>query len=166
MRKLSRDDMLSKVKSRPWRRPWACLVFLFSSFLIFSSCATITPFGSEGVDGTMTLTKQEEVLWDDSRREQRQIAYSKMLYRDEALDTYLNRVARTVLPLEASGELLEVSVNVILSPYLNAFAYPNGAVYIHSGMLARIENEAQLAALIGHELTHATHRHLLRSTRT
>ncbi len=48
---------------------------------------------------------------------------------------------------------------------LNAFALPNGAVYVHTGMLARMDSEAELAALLGHEMTHATHRHALREQR-
>src|SRR5262249_33507572 len=38
----------------------------------------------------------------------------------------------------------------------NAFALPNGTVVLHSGMLMMLENEAQLAAVIGHEIAHAT----------
>jgi predicted Zn-dependent protease len=54
---------------------------------------------------------------------------------------------------------------VIKSPYLNAFAFPNGVIYIHTGILARMDNEAQLAALLGHEMTHCTHRHALKTLR-
>ena len=36
---------------------------------------------------------------------------------------------------------------------------PDGTVVIHSGLLAALENEAQLAAVLGHEITHTTHRH-------
>ena len=41
----------------------------------------------------------------------------------------------------------------------NAFALPNGSIYIHSGLLALIRNEAQLASILGHEVTHVTNHH-------
>ncbi|MEK6530307.1 MAG: M48 family metallopeptidase, partial [candidate division NC10 bacterium] len=50
-------------------------------------------------------------------------------------------------------------------PSLNAFAMPNGRVYIHTGLLARLENESQLAMILGHELTHVTNRDALRFQR-
>ncbi len=45
-------------------------------------------------------------------------------------------------------------------------AYPNGVIYVHTGILARMDNEAQLAALLSHEITHCTHRHSLRVIRS
>ena len=39
---------------------------------------------------------------------------------------------------------------MLINPSLNAFAYPTGAIYVHSGLLARLDNEAQLAAVLGH----------------
>src|SRR5207244_395643 len=51
---------------------------------------------------------------------------------------------------------------VMSDPTLNAFAMPNGRIYVHSGLLARLDNEAQLAMILGHEMTHVTDRHALR----
>jgi len=57
-------------------------------------------------------------------------------------------------------------VGVIQQPSLNAFAYPHGSVYIHTGLLARMENEDQLATVLGHEMTHVENRHMLRHQRS
>jgi len=54
----------------------------------------------------------------------------------------------------------------VKNPWLNAFAMPNGALYVHSGLLARLDNEAQLATVLGHEMVHATHRHAIRDFRS
>jgi predicted Zn-dependent protease len=56
-------------------------------------------------------------------------------------------------------------VRVLLDPYANAFALPDGSVYLHSGLLAPLESEAQLAWVLGHELTHYVGRHALREQR-
>ena len=54
---------------------------------------------------------------------------------------------------------------MIKDPALNAFAMPNNTIYIHTGILAAAENEAEAAALIGHEMTHILNRHMLKRFR-
>jgi beta-barrel assembly-enhancing protease len=48
---------------------------------------------------------------------------------------------------------------VLNAPHLNAFALPNGSVYINAGLLARLQNEAQLATVLAHEGVHFVNRH-------
>jgi len=52
--------------------------------------------------------------------------------------------------------------HVILNEEVNAFATPNGIVVVNSGLLEILENEAQLAAVMGHEIAHATQEHTWR----
>ena len=56
-------------------------------------------------------------------------------------------------------------VFVLKNPLLNAITFPNGKIYIHTGILARMENEAQLATLLAHEMSHAVNRDSLTSYR-
>ena len=97
--------------------------------------------------------------------EQQRLADSEMIYDNPKLSSYLNEVAMKVLPQEARDKV-DIEIRVINNPYCNAFAYPNAKVYVHTGILARMENEAQLATLLGHEMAHVTHRHLLRERRS
>lgn len=106
----------------------------------------------------------EKRLWQRSEDEQKVLTQSGLIYRDDPLDDYLNQVARKLQPPEIL-EHIPFRIVVIKSPYLNAFAFPNGVIYIHTGILARLDNEAQLAALLGHEMTHCTHRHALKTLR-
>lgn len=106
----------------------------------------------------------EKRLWQRSEDEQKVLTQSGLIYRDDQLDDYLNQVARKLQPPEIL-EHIPFRIMVIKSPYLNAFAFPNGVIYIHTGILARMDNEAQLAALLGHEMTHCTHRHALKTLR-
>ena len=48
---------------------------------------------------------------------------------------------------------------VLREPMVNAFALPNGSIYITTGLLALLENEAQLAGILGHEAAHIYERH-------
>lgn len=55
---------------------------------------------------------------------------------------------------------------VIEDDSFNAFALPDGSVFIHTGLMKTLKNEAQLAAVIGHEIAHVTHEHSRRTMET
>ena len=101
----------------------------------------------------------EQMLWQKSEEEQRAFESNGLIYKDQALEDYLNQITLKLQPRPAG---LKIQVKVIKNTSLDATAYPNGIIYIHSGLLARMDNEAQLAAVLGHEITHITQRHALR----
>lgn len=134
------------------------------SSLLLSGCATvkIPNVGESGysqADDEKRLQKRSEEFVEE-------IAEGDLLYPDLGLETYLNRLAMRLLPEEVKKENLKITVKVIKDPTLNAFALPNGYIYIHTGMLAAIDNEAQLATLLGHEMTHILHRHAVKQFRS
>jgi len=55
---------------------------------------------------------------------------------------------------------LNYHVKVLDSPVVNAFAIPGGYIYLTRGILAQVNNEAELAGIIGHEMGHITARHM------
>jgi hypothetical protein len=134
-------------------------ILLILMLCFAAACATPSnlPLATEN-----SSVDDEKRLWQRSEDEQKVLAQSGLIYRDEELDDYLNRVVRKLQPPEIL-EHIPFRIRVIKSPYLNAFAFPNGVIYIHTGILARLDNEAQLAALLGHEMTHCTHRHALKT---
>jgi predicted Zn-dependent protease len=83
---------------------------------------------------------------------------SQKLLQNDSLEQYLTSLA---VSLELPGELFPetLRVAVIKTTECNAFATPDGSIYICTGMLSRMDNEAQLAALIGHEMTHISKDH-------
>jgi predicted Zn-dependent protease len=115
-------------------------------------------------EGNLRLAEDERRLWFRVEQEQAAIDTSGFIAPWPEVDKYLNDVLRG-LHAPSLSEGAPFRVHVIVDSSLNAFALPNGALYIHTGMLARLENEAQLAAVLGHEITHATHRHGLKSYR-
>lgn len=62
------------------------------------------------------------------------------------------------IPLDAP-EKINFRFFVIDNPVFNAFGLPNGMVFISSALLAQIDNEAQLAAILGHEISHVIYKH-------
>jgi beta-barrel assembly-enhancing protease len=129
--------------------------------LLLTGCASsaLAPVASE-----TALEADEKRMWQRSEEEQRAIERSGLVYTGDELDTYLNHVARRLAPAELYTRI-PFRVRMLANPRLNAFAFPNGVIYVHTGLLARLDNEAQLAALLGHEMTHATHRHAIREAR-
>ena len=110
------------------------------------------------------LKDDEKRLWQQSKEEQSVLNNSGLVYRDNELEDYLNKIARKLQPPEILARI-PFRIMIIKNPNLNAFAFPNGVIYIHTGILARMDNEAQLATLLAHEMTHCTHRHALRAFR-
>jgi predicted Zn-dependent protease len=133
--------------------------------MVMASCAT-THVPSVGEMDSLQLQADEKRIWNRSGEEQRRLNNSTYIYKDPVLSAYVNEVAQNLIPEDISGKGLSFQVWIIRNPLLNAFAYPNGAIYVHTGLLSKMENEAQLAALLGHEMTHVTHRHAIQNFRS
>lgn len=80
------------------------------------------------------------------------------IFDDPEVSAYVERVGRSVAP-QAPVENVKWRFRVIRDPVPNAFALPNGSIYVNSGLLSRLENEAQLAGVLAHESTHVFNRH-------
>ena len=81
-----------------------------------------------------------------------------LVYHDADLDAYLDRVGKTVMA-EKQLENVDWRFHVLRDPTLNAFALPNGSIYVNTGLLALLDNEGQLAGVLAHEMTHVARRH-------
>lgn len=125
--------------------------------LLAVGCAAPQPIGPGSV---FEPDKREARLWEAARQASAALRASGALYPDENLPRYVQSVLTRVLGNHlAAYAPLEPRVYVLDSPVQNAFACPHGHIFVHTGLLGRIRNEAQLAMILGHEITHATHRH-------
>ncbi len=138
-----------------------CAVFLIFGIL---ACATTDLPPVEEMQ-SFELQEDEKRLWNRSAEEQYRLDNCNCLYDDPVLTEYVNEVAQKLFPEDVREKGLTIEVKVIKNPLLNAFAYPNGVVYVHTGILSKMDNEAQLAALLGHEISHVTHRHTVENFR-
>jgi len=133
--------------------------------LILSACAT-THVAPVGEQESFKLQDDERRIWNRSKEEQAKLNRSSLIYDDPALTAYLNEVVQNLIPKNVNEKGLSIEVKIIKNPLLNAFAYPNGVIYVHTGILAKMDNEAQLSTLLAHEMTHVTHRHAVQQFRT
>jgi len=83
------------------------------------------------------------------------------VYDSPALQTYVQQVGQK-LAAQSHRPGLTYHFTVLDSPEVNAFALPGGYVYITRGILAYLNSEAELAAVLGHEIGHVTARHGVR----
>jgi beta-barrel assembly-enhancing protease len=84
--------------------------------------------------------------------------------KDESLQRYVNVLGNALARNSIRPEILYRFV-VIESPLYNAFACPGGIIFISSTLVKSMSNEAQLAAVLAHEVSHAGHKHALQSIR-
>ena len=99
----------------------------------------------------------EKGLWSLIDRTEREIKTSRFTVRDADLNAYLRditcRLGKDYCP--------DVRVYLIRTAQFNAGMYPNGMMEVWTGLLLRCSDEAQLAAIIGHELGHYLRRHTI-----
>jgi len=103
------------------------------------------------------LSSDEAGLWMQADKAERDLQLSPLVIRDEALNAYVKKLVCDL----AGAQCASIRVYVVNDPEFNAFVMPNGTTVVQSGLLLRVENEAQLAFVLGHELTHYFKRHSL-----
>lgn len=141
-------------------------VALVTAAALLSACATtrLPPISAAGT--AFEPLPDERRLWAAARAEEEKLLSEARIYHDPLLVDYLeDLVAELTPPAMAANPEIRYRVTVIEDPTLNAFAYPHGSLYLHTGLLARMENEAQLATVLGHETSHVEYRHMLRYQR-
>lgn len=112
--------------------------------------------------GYLPQDKDERGLWMQVDEAERQLKTSNFLLRDPALNAYVRGVfCRTVGAEACAG----VRIYLLRTADFNAAMMPNGTMMVYSGLLLRVRDEAQLAAVLGHEFTHYQYRHSLRNFR-
>jgi tetratricopeptide (TPR) repeat protein len=107
------------------------------------------------------LASDEGGLWALMDREEKRLRRSPFRLRDEPLNQYLLDVV-----CRLGGEHCpDMRVYAVRTPYFNASMAPNGMMQVWSGLLLRMDNEAQLAAVLGHEIGHFLQRHSIERLR-
>ncbi len=104
---------------------------------------------------------EEGGLWAIAERAERKLRRGGFLIRDRALNEYMQSIACTL----GGAHCPDIRVYVVRTPWFNASMAPNGMLEVWSGLLLRVENEAQLAAVVGHEIGHYLRRHGLQQLR-
>jgi predicted Zn-dependent protease len=123
--------------------------------LLLGACASNPTGGANFV--LMTEKRELEI----GKEEHEKIMKSVPVYRDAELQAYVDRIGQKMAAIGDRPDLT-YTFTIIDSPDINAFALPGGYVYVNRGLITFLTSEAQLAAVIGHEIGHITGRHAVR----
>jgi len=100
-------------------------------------------------------------LWFAMDKAERELKSSPLLERDPKLNAYVSNLVCQL----AAEYCADLRVYVINRPLFNASMAPNGMMLVFSGLLLRVENEAQLAFVLGHEIGHFRLQHSIQQWR-
>lgn len=101
------------------------------------------------------IASDEGGLWAMMDREESKLRRSPFALRDAELKAYIQDVACRL----GGDHCPDIRVHLMRTPFFNASMAPNGMMQVWTGLLLRVENEAQLAAVLGHEIGHYLERH-------
>ena len=120
---------------------------------LLSTCAVNPATGGANLV-LMTENREKEIGLEEHQK----VAASQTFFEDEKLLSYVREVGDRVAKVSHRPDL-EYHFNIIDSPDINAFALPGGYVYVNRGLLTFMNSEAELAAVLAHEIGHITARH-------
>ncbi len=124
-----------------------------------SQPAPISVHAPEGPGTRFQFTKVDDNLRAEADAVDAQYEKRGLVLHDPDLQAFIDTVGKRVLGDRPMPERVTYRFLVLYDPTVNAFALPNGSVYITTGLLALLENEAQLAGVLGHETAHIYERH-------
>ncbi len=81
------------------------------------------------------------------------------LSKNERANAFISQLGELILS-HSDKVLFEFKFSIIRSSAINAFATPGGYIYINQGLINLVENEAQLAGVLAHEIAHVNGRHI------
>jgi predicted Zn-dependent protease len=131
----------------------ATAVLLFMLFASLVSCAVNPATG--GINLVLMSERKGKAI---GLEEHEKVLASMAVFEDEKLLAYVKEVGNRVAKVSHRPDL-EYQFTIIDSPEINAFALPGGYVYVNRGLLTFLNSEAELAAVLGHEIGHITARH-------
>jgi beta-barrel assembly-enhancing protease len=123
-------------------------------FLVFASAAQATH--KDLKPGWNLFSKEQDVQL--GREAAQQVEQQMQIVRDPELSEYVRRIGQK-LTASPQADKYPYTFKVVNDPSINAFALPGGPTYVNTGLLRAVENEAQLAGVMAHEIAHVALRH-------
>lgn len=130
--------------------------FLFTVFVIVivsAACATNPVTGKR----QMSLLSEAEEL-AIGQQQDAEIRREMGVYDDPELQRYVNDIGQSLARVSHRPNL-PWTFTIVDNPAINAFALPGGYIYLTRGILAYLDDESELAGVLGHEIGHVTARH-------
>jgi beta-barrel assembly-enhancing protease len=148
----SENDKLLKDRTYS-RREFLALSALASAGLLVG-CAVNPVTGQR----QLMLVSEAWEIEVDQQNSPHQFSTDYGRLQDETLNDYLNQVGQAMVP-HTHRPQMPYSFQGVNATYINAYAFPGGSIAVTRGILLSLESEAELSALLGHEIGHVSARH-------
>ncbi|MBF0259611.1 MAG: M48 family metalloprotease [Desulfamplus sp.] len=129
-------------------------IFAGTGLLLAAGCA-VNPV--TGTNQLMMVSEQTEINID-RQQAPHQFSSDYGVVQDSSLNAYISEIGRAIA-LRTHRPSVPYSFRCVNATYINAYAFPGGSIAVTRGILLKLDNEAELAALLGHELGHVNARH-------
>jgi predicted Zn-dependent protease len=132
-------------------------------FMVLGSMAAagyLTGCATNPVTGRrqLMLISEEEEIQIDKQYAPYQFSSDYEVSQDSELNRYVDRIGKQ-MARGSHRPQMPYSFRVVNATYVNAYAFPGGSIAVTRGILLKLDNEAELASLLGHELGHVNARH-------
>ncbi|HSL24408.1 MAG TPA: M48 family metalloprotease [Vicinamibacterales bacterium] len=134
-------------------RAFVCALSLSSGLAIATGCATNPATGEKEFS---LMSEAQEI--ETGRQLDAEVRREMGVYNDPELQRYVERIGQQLAAVSHRPQL-QWHFAVVDQPAVNAFALPGGYIYLTRGILPFLDNEAELAGVLGHEIGHVTARH-------
>ncbi len=141
-------------------QPIKTYLLLFVIPLLLLSCATTGPGGKQSF---IIIPTSQEV--DIGAGMAEQVEQQEKIFGDTVWQNYLNEVGQKIAAVSDRKDITW-HFKVIESDQINAFAAPGGYIYFYTGLLREMDNEAEMAAVVAHEISHVVGRHSIKRVQT
>jgi predicted Zn-dependent protease len=136
------------------RRDFIQLMMISTAGVAVGGCAVNPVSGDRQL---MLLSEQQEIDID-KEQSPHQFSSDYGVMQDSAVNRYISEVSQQ-MAARSHRPNMPYNFNAVNATYINAYAFPGGTVAATRGILVELDNEAELAGLMGHELGHINARH-------
>ncbi len=133
---------------------------LIVAFAFFKKCANTVENPYTGKEQVISLSTEQEITIGLNSRPQMMQEYGG-LHPDERMQAYVDMVGKKLIDNSVARETpYQYEFHLLTDPNtINAFALPGGQIFITYALFSKLENEDQLAGILGHEVGHVLGRH-------
>ncbi|MBN2227067.1 MAG: M48 family metalloprotease [candidate division Zixibacteria bacterium] len=119
-------------------------------------CATTGPGGKQSL---ILIGSDTEVAIGQNM--DTEVRTQNKIYTDSSWNAYVTRIGNRIVA-QCDRRDIDYHFAIIESDQVNAFAAPGGYIYLYTGLLKTMENEAELASVMAHEISHIVARHSIK----